>query len=224
MPGRALCAADHAQKPHLYGGCRAHAGSGNRWERSNGRIVAIRMPMSNHPKLKNKDHAHKPETSKAHQIRAGGVQARLDEDYASRESYRALTDRGIALSSYTITSVARQLGLSFVDGDAGLLQWLLECQSVPNVHSLKLDDYVNARLNLLQHSKGLHPQPLGVKKVLLDLPGNYIIGSKDGRHYLTLEVDGRLSLKAMDPQDGATYLGPRIKTKLPAIDLALKII
>ena len=151
-------------------------------------------------------------------------QARLDEDYASRNRYRALSDRGIALSSYTITSVAREAGLTFVDGDAGLLRWLLECQSTANTQSLKLEDYVNARLNVLRHTKGLPAQPVAVKKSLLDLPGNYIIGSKDTRHYLTLEVDGRLTLKAMDPQDGANYFGPRIKAKVPTIDLALKVI
>jgi len=140
----------------------------------------------------------------------------LDQIQATHQ-YDALLGGRYSLADYTITAVASRLGLNSLTGDKQMVNALMEFAT--RAHGpWTLDDFVKARTE----RPGLSAKPsfaLMKKTVESSLKGDAIIGSTDGKHFMTMSFDDQLRWKLFDPQNNRHYDGLRAKALLTSVAL-----
>jgi hypothetical protein len=130
----------------------------------------------------------------------------------------------LSLSSYTITSVAQQLGLRF--------GYSRQAVQLPNQFLAfraekgsrgRLNDFMKVRLDLLR-SNGRNPSADAVRKQVSDeLIGHSIIGSQDARHFINAHIDPEGNITGCDAQNGARFEANGIRERMRSIALFMHL-
>ena len=149
------------------------------------------------------------------------------ESAAVRTEYHALTGGLHGLSSYTITSVARDSTLGFREKikDLDLVRQFMAFYTSRYSNTWNIRDFEQKRLEFLQ-ARGLNPRLEAMRKYIADeLGGHSILGSKEGKHYINVFVDmgQKGTIEAYDAQDGVKYDAHGLNARLGSVDLVMHL-
>jgi len=137
--------------------------------------------------------------------------------------YSALRSRG--LSSYSITSVARDCGLRFTAGvrDLDLPRQFFDF-SANLTGDWTLESFVEQRREFLEEG-GRAPNLEALRRHIANaLGGHSILGSKTSNHYINVHIDPSGHVTAYDAQDGNFYDGRGLNRRLMSVDLFIHLL
>ena len=140
--------------------------------------------------------------------------------------YKALADAGHGPSSYTISSVASAYELQFTlhNRDLTLFRQFFDFCARSGRGSWNIASFVDMRLDFLHSHGSKQASADSVRKHVLDnLGGHSIFGSKTVNHYINVEIEKAGHIRAVDAQDGQSYDGATLSTRLRTVDMVMHL-
>jgi hypothetical protein len=131
------------------------------------------------------------------------------------DAYSAFRDTMYTPAQYTVRSVAEEVSLDLKPGDRAVVNALIKF-AYDAAPGWRFDDFVRQRSQRPGVTAGF-----GAQKQYMEaqLKGNWVIGSKEAKHYVNMSFTPAGEWKVFDAQIGVAYDGKGMKAKMPSLDL-----